>query len=183
MSNKTYTNLLTLEQCTSVANSMLKLCAESKLNYETDNYYYRNSYGYSDLPEAIDLLPIIDPIIKNDHPGFEFETVYTRIYQNDSTLTFHTDRSNLYLTLSVCMFTDVNEPWPLIVSTVPHKDSWNNNIPFEWFSHDCIKHITPVGTGVTCFGTVFPHWREPLKCKEDQKVIQSFYHWNRISTQ
>lgn len=180
MSGKVYNDLLTSDQCASVADAMIKLSLDSKLNHETDSYYYRNSYGYPDLPEAVDLLSVIDPIIKADHPGFEFETVYTRIYQNESTLTFHTDRPRLYLTLSVCMFSDIDDPWPLIISNVPHKDEWKNTIPFEWFSHDCTSYITPLGTGATCYGTIFPHWREPLKCKEGQKVIQSFYHWNRL---
>jgi hypothetical protein len=174
-----YRDILDREQCNSIATAMEKLLSEDKLIHETDQYY-DHSYGYYNLPEAIDLVSYIQPIIRKDYPNIRFENAYTRIYENGSKLAYHTDRKELYLTLSICVYSNIKQDWPLCISNVPYKGPWNPTIPFEVFSHDFTEYLTPVGSGVTCEGTTQVHWRNPLKCKPKQKVIQTFYHWDKI---
>mgnify|MGYP006272025241 CR=1 FL=1 len=181
MSGTVYKDIVTQKQCFTVAKKMVQLKNENKLNAEGHNYdahYYYNSFGSCNLPEALDLLSTIDPIIKRDHPNLRFENCYTRIYQNGSTLRYHTDRPELYLTLSLCMFSNITTEWPLYVSNVLYYGLWRETEPFEKYAADCTAYITPPGTGVTCYGLTHPHWREKLKCADDQMVIQTFYHWN-----
>ena len=178
MSGREYKDILTIDQCNSIANAMLKLKDEQSLMTE-DGHYYNNSLGFYNLPEALATLPQVEEVIKKDYPHTRFENAFTRIYQNGSKLTYHTDRIELYLTLSVCVFSDINGEWPLCVSAVPYNGGhWNTELPFEIFSKEYTSFITPVGSGVSCNGTTYVHWRDVLECNENQKVIQTFYHWN-----
>lgn len=182
MSGTVYKDIITQEQCDAVTAKMLRLKRENRLNAEghnNDAQYYYNSFGACNLPESLNLLSTIDPIVKRDHRHLTFENCYTRIYQNGSTLTFHTDRAELYLTLSVCIFSNITTEWPLYVSNVLYHGPWKETEPFEKYSADCQAYVTPPGTGVTCYGLTHPHWRHKLECGDDQMVIQTFYHWNK----
>lgn len=176
--SKEYKNILTLEQCSNVANKMIQLKNDSKLHDETNESFYFNSLGIANLPEANEFLPQIESLINELCLNLKFENSYTRIYQKGSVLKYHTDREDLFLTLSVCNFSNVGYEWPIFVSNIPHIGLWNNDHPLEFYAHNCTQYTMPVGSGVTCFGTVFPHWRNPLICDDDQMVIQTFYHWN-----
>ena len=93
----------------------------------------------------------------------------------------HTDRSDLDLTLTICVYSDIDNSWPIHVSNIPHQGEWKFDKPDSYYKSDYKTFHTPVGTGVTCLGRIYPHWREPLVCAENQKVIQVFYHWKKIS--
>lgn len=182
MKGKEYKDILTKDQCKIISDSIMKLKNEDKLFLETDVRYYKNSLGIFNLPETLDLLPEIETVIKQDNPDITFENSYARIYRNGSTLSIHTDRPDLYLTLSVCVYTNLDESWPLLVSNVSYDstDPWNPELPADIYLSDFTMHYTPVGSGATCFGVKYPHWREPLTCNDDQQVIQLFYHWNKV---
>jgi hypothetical protein len=174
-------NVLNKDQCESITNAMFTLMHSGKLIDElNDNAAYGNSLGFRDLPETIDNLTNIEDIVKKHYPNIEFQNNFTRIYRNDSYLNFHTDRNGLELTLSVCVFSNLENPWPLCVSKI----SVTNNDPIvismmgvDYMKKHFKEYHTPVGSAALMEGTKYPHWRDKLSCNREQYVIQSFYHW------
>jgi hypothetical protein len=71
----------------------------------------------------------------------------------------------LDLTLSICTFSNLDKPWDLHVEVEKGKV-----LSFE----------TKPGQGALILGTKMLHWRDDLVCRDDQYVIQSFYHWKII---
>lgn len=176
---KEYANILTQDQCDSIANSMIRLKNINALDCEDNNYFYNNSLGIMNLPETLELVDYVDSIVRPDNPEIRFENSYTRIYQNNSFLKIHTDRPELFLTLTICVYSDIDHDWPLHVSNVTHQGVWSINGPIEQYTSNFSSYSTPVGSGITCDGLKYPHWRDPLLCQPNQMVIQTFYHWNR----
>lgn len=135
------------------------------MQLETDKRYYNNSYG-AILPFSMELMdrfkPLVEGIvgkkIKNANP-------YVRIYQNGSTLNKHTDRDGLDYTISICLFENINNHWPLKVKTE---------------NGEIIEYVTKMGHASLVTGNILEHWREPLECKDDQFVIQLFLHYEDI---
>lgn len=172
---KIYEDILHKEICEQLTKEVIEAEKGGKLSKETGTFY-RYSCGINDFKPVIETLPLIESVIKKDFPHAIFENTYTRIYRNGSFLKHHTDRVNLDLTLSVCLYSDVDMKWPLCVSRKVFEGLWDDS-PFELYSDDYDKILTPVGTGAIMLGTKSVHWRDTLMCKPEQKVIQTFYHW------
>jgi hypothetical protein len=156
-----FDKLITLERCEILNQLALKYKDDKKLNYEADKTHYANSYGSGRIPE---LLKELTPLIK-EKTGLQNiveENSYTRIYYNGAMLKRHIDRKELDLTLSLCTFSNLDKPWEL------HVELDNGKIAsFE----------TKPGQAALILGNKMPHWRDDLICRDDQYVIQSFYHW------
>jgi alkylated DNA repair dioxygenase AlkB len=142
---------------------MLDAKNNNALKAETDIRYYNNSQGgcpaefrtalQNKTQQIKDLLGLTNVTA---------ESVYARFYHNESTLNPHFDRKGLDHTLSVTLFTNLDEPWPLYCI-----DRKCNVVSFD---------IKP-GDGAIIPGTRIVHWRRPLSCKPDQFAIQAFFHW------
>ena len=78
--------------------------------------YYRNSFGYYNLPGSLAFVDRTTKIIKDRYPQAVFSNTYTRVYNRHSVLNLHTDRKGLDLTLSVCLEDKNNLDWPLNIS-------------------------------------------------------------------
>ena len=159
-------DFLSQEEVTFLTQVMFKNREEKRLNNETDNRYYYKSEGGSP-PEFRKVLEEKTPKIKE---LFKFnnaipESVYARFYYNESTLNPHFDREALDHTLSVTLYSNLDEPWPL--SCIDKKC---NILSFD------IKS----GDGAMILGNKIVHWRKPLVCRSDQFVIQAFFHWRNI---
>lgn len=142
---------------------MLKARSEGRLTQENDARYYNKSEGgcTPEFRKALqDKTPIIKELFKLDR--IVPESVYARFYYNDCTLHPHSDRPGLDHTLSVTLYSNLDEPWPLFCL--------DKNCDQESFD------IKP-GDGAMVPGTRIVHWRRPLKCRADQFVIQAFFHW------
>lgn len=173
---KFYENILTKEQCNCIANGMLTKHALNST--EKDNTIYSSgAYGFYDLPEAMYFVPMLHKSINRDYGNVVFVNNYTRIYGNGNQLKIHTDREGLDITLSICVFSDVDCDWPIYISNIAIDGPWCENLPVESYMTDSSPYLTSVGSGVACLGTKNPHWRDPLICKDGQIVIQAFYHW------
>lgn len=162
----------TIDECNKIANAMIKLRDEKKLSLE-QNEFYRDSLGSYNLKEAVELLPKVAKITGLS----KFENTYTRIYKKGSYLRPHTDRNGLDYTLSICVYSDME--WPLCISNIPSIDIWNKEQHPGKFLSNFTEYLTPVGYGILCEGTKFPHWRRELECKDNEMVIQSFFHWQK----
>ena len=159
-----FENLLDPEKCDLFNRIILKLKEEKRLNYEADGRHYANSYGTGRIPEYENFLRELTPLVKQKTglDNITEENSYARIYYNGAALKKHVDRPGLDLTLSVCTFNNLDKPWELHVEVEKNKV-----MSFE----------TKPGQGALILGTKMLHWRDDLICREDQYVIQSFYHW------
>ena len=91
---------------------------------------------------------------------------YVREYRNSAFLTKHIDRTDISVTMSICLDSTINKEWPLFVE-----------IDGKEYSHH-----TNVGDGIILFGAdKNVHWRNPLECDENQRVLQFFLHWMPIN--
>lgn len=177
---RTYANIFEEKHCSYVANGMLKAYENSKT--VKDNTDYSNgALGFYDLPEAFHLAVYVEKVIKRDYGDkFKFANNYTRIYKNGNCLKIHTDRRGLDLTISICVFSNLKQEWPLHISGHQINVPWHDGLPIEEFKKNSEPFYTPVGTGVACLGYKNPHWRDTLVCDEDEMVIQTFYHWSAV---
>ena len=91
---------------------------------------------------------------------------YIREYRNSAFLTKHIDRTDISVTMSICLDSTINKEWPLFVE-----------IDGKEYSHH-----TNVGDGIILFGAdKNVHWRNSLNCDETQRVLQFFLHWMPIN--
>jgi hypothetical protein len=163
---KLYENEIKKAWLNMISQEMIEAMANNGLSFEGGNDHYGNSYGQGGMVQGDRLLEYFTPIIEKDF-GCKIakENSYSRIYFNGSTLKPHIDRPGLDITLSLCAYSDIETEWPLCV-------------------HDGQQvHIlaTPPGTAAAMLGTKHVHWRDPLVCRDDQKVIQVFCHWRILS--
>jgi hypothetical protein len=160
-----FEKLFDKEKCAYLCSVLRSWYEANKLHHEIDMpTYYANSYGVGAIPEFEKELYELTPFIK-EKTGIENiaeENSFARIYFNGGALKRHIDRDGLDLTLSVCLFSNIEKPWPLYVEVEP----------------DVVKEFeTPVGDGALILGTKMFHWRDDLICTDKQAVIQVFFHW------
>jgi len=163
---KMYENEIKKAWLNIISQEMTDAMAAKDLTFEGGDNHYGNSYGKGCMEQGERLLEYFTPIIQSDFGGkISKENSYSRIYYNGSDLKPHVDREGLDITLSLCVYSDIETEWPL-------------------YAHDgqqVHSLVTPPGTAAAMLGTKYVHWRDPLVCKDDQKVIQVFCHW-RISS-
>jgi hypothetical protein len=164
-------NFLTPEESSYASELLIKAKSENRLQDETKEapQYYYKSWGGS--PPG--LRKLLDEKTEKIKELFKMgnivpEAAYGRIYYNESTLNPHFDRNGLDHTLSVILYSNLDEPWPLYCL-----DKMCNLVPFD------IK----VGDGAMIPGKTMVHWRKPLSCRPDQYVVAAFFHWkNTVPT-
>ena len=157
--------IMTPAQCEFLTNYVLTAHTENKLNLETDTRFYNNSYG-----GTIDLLweassrylPLVESMIGKN---VKVANPYVRIYKNTNTLNKHKDRDGLDWTISLCLFSNLDKDWPLLV---------------EGIDGGVQKYPTKIGEASLVSGHLLEHWREPLECTNDEYVIQMFLHYTQI---
>ena len=87
---------------------------------------------------------------------------YVREYLNGSILTRHIDRADISVTMSICLESTINKEWPLCAEIEGKEYCFN----------------TEVGDAILLFDAdKITHWRDPLVCNENEKVVQFFLHW------
>lgn len=155
--------ILTPEECEDLALEIMQDQNRGVLKLETDYRYYKNSYGGTTL-SSWDMLRRFTPMVQEvlGRPVTPANP-YCRIYNNESTLVEHVDRQGLDWTASICLFSNIQHDWPLLVRV------GNNEI---------MSFPIEVGSACLVRGGALPHWREPLSCDEDQYVIMMFLHWS-----
>lgn len=161
-------NVLTEEERLQFTNIMLLKKEQNLLHFEPirpdgkPNPHYTNCYG-GDSPEFEEALKRVQVRLEEEL-GIKLavKNSYGRIYYNGGILGKHRDREGLDYTLSITLFSNLNEGWPLWCI-----DLNNNHVPIA----------IGQGDGALMLGTTLEHWREPLVCNDDQYVIQLFMHW------
>ena len=152
-----------------------------------------HSFGFMNVTETFIEIERIKNIIREDFgDGYEFTHTYSRIYPDNSILNPHIDREGLDLTLTVNVFNNPDNRWPILFSKVPISKELINDIEstigYSNTSYTILKEylddyetiITNKGDGACCTREVV-HWRERFKIKyEGEHYVQVFYHWKKI---
>jgi hypothetical protein len=162
-----FKKLISQEECEFLNQKALEYKDKKKLHHEgSTDPFYKNSFGTAQIPEFESLLHRMTPTISETFKikNIAAENSYTRIYYNGSILGRHIDREGLDLTMSLCTFTNLENPWPLY---------------FETLEGEVKSADLEVGDAAVILGTKMYHWRDPLVCPEDQYTIMSFYHWRK----
>ena len=152
---------------------------------ELSNPYFYRSFGTQNLPATLVHKHFITDYIQTLYPDAVFCNTYTRSYHNTSKLGIHTDRKPLYVTLSVCMEDSDNLRWPLYVSKkewVPATDVlWDPNtdsLNME-YQKEFNYYVLDLGEGGLIDSRRYPHWRDPLRCREDQRIVFTFFTFTK----
>lgn len=180
-----YKDLLSIDECERIKNALFNSFNHKDWTDGEDLNVTQNSMGSLNLPETVGHVDRILNIIQKDYDRknwiIKFENSYTRLYKRNSVLKIHTDRSELDITLSINIAGLEN--WTLNVSNIMY-ETWRADYNWDVFADlsehkkDFNAYITPRGCGVACYGRSYPHWRDPLVCKDDEYVIQLFYHFS-----
>jgi hypothetical protein len=108
-------------------------------------------------PKVLETLNTIDLIDTN---------TYVREYKNKSFLAKHKDRTDINITMSICLESTINKEWPLWAEID------NKNVNFN----------TNVGDGIILMDSdKIIHWRDELICNENERVLQFFLHWKKTN--
>ena len=91
---------------------------------------------------------------------------FVREYVNTSTLKTHIDRKDISVTMSICLESTINKEWPLYVEIDGQNFHFNTNIGDAIVLFDADKN---------------QHWRNPLECNENERIIQFFLHWKPVN--
>lgn len=175
---KFYSEIVSDKDCRAIKKIMLNHLEKKELSVEHN--FTNGSYGYYNLPTTLLLVDDIEKKIKKDYGNdYIFENTFTRIYLNGHNLTIHTDRPGLDLTLSVCIYSNLDFLWPIYISNVEVDGLWSETGSHDQYAESYQTFVTPIGSGVACLGTRNPHWRDKLNCKDHQMMIQSFFHWKK----
>ncbi len=142
-------------------------------------------YSQTDIFSPKEVEKIIFELTQKISSVFNEEIIYSnalvRMYVNGSHLGIHTDRDALDITLSVNV--GGLENWPMHISNISTEIPISREIPDHIKNEhkkDYDSYITPRNCGIACYGKIYPHWRDKLNCREDEYVLQIFYHWKII---
>jgi hypothetical protein len=108
-------------------------------------------------PKVLETLNTIDLIDTN---------TYVREYKNKSFLAKHKDRTDINITMSICLESTINKKWPLWAEID------NKNVNFNTNVGDCI---------ILTDSDKIIHWRDELICNENERVLQFFLHWKKTN--
>jgi len=139
--------------------------------------FYKNSYGVYNLPETLYHVGKLTQMVREKYPTAKFANTYTRCYRKGSILGIHTDRSELDITMSVCLEKRPDRLWPLNISNRRWYGDWDVHTDPVPFKSDFYSVNAEVGEGAFCEGKKYPHWRDPLDCDDDERAVYAFYHW------
>lgn len=178
-----YGDLLTAAEGATVANALFAVENQERQRMAVKVWLESTKkplfMGAYDFPPALSFVNRFRQRCMQDYGPLRFVNNYTRIYRNGNDLPYHTDRPDCDVTLSVCMFHNLTVGWPLVISNVYHEPPWDmdNKPPRSVYEQNATSYVMDIGTGVACYASRYPHWRETLVCREDQSVVQSFYHF------
>jgi len=152
-------NIISEKERIDIKNTLLNSYNEKRLNSESGDSHYKNSYGgevkfdeiYDRLTEVVKDVTGLNIVKANS---------YSRIYFNDSVLKPHVDRETLDLTLSVQIDNTFNNPCPIFgkgYDGTIYESNLNNS------------------DAVLIKGGELEHWRPEIK--GEGYLMCVFFHW------
>jgi hypothetical protein len=159
-------NILSIDECQHLTS---KFDIEKKINRSSDDETYVNSYGFRPSKEFGIYMDKLKSKILEFFPTntlLENVNAYVREYLNGGELVKHVDRSDIGVTISICLEYNIKTEWPLW-GNLNNKDMFfNMNVGDGVLLTDADKTI---------------HWRDKLVCDENERVVQLFLHWKDVT--
>lgn len=176
----TYSSLLTQQECHQIATDVFAAERYEHSNEAVERRGFpisKTSFGVSNLLSAASFTERVAARCAKDYGPLVPAYHYARIYRTGAFLDCHADRPDSDVSLSVCVYTNAEPGWPLVISNIYHPPPWNvqQHPPREYFARDAVPYVMHAGDGVACLGSRFPHWRLPLQGTADTAVVQVFY--------
>jgi hypothetical protein len=162
--NEFIPNILTKEEC----KNLVEQFDIEKLNMISADakWLTGNSFGYGSKNLHFNkYMDILKPrMLEYYHEDTTLQNVntYVREYFNNSFLNKHIDRTDIGITLTICLELNIKNKWPICAEIEGEDKCFDLNVG------DALLMTTAYKT---------PHWRDVLKCKEDERVVQLFIHW------
>lgn len=157
-------NIISESECSEIVSDFY-LNKQYRENIDLKKLASVNSFGYvpTNLNHYLDTFrKLVEDSNHTLGTNLKNVNVYLREYGNGSYLKKHVDRSDINVTMSICLFNNVKNEWPI-----------NVVIDDETKSIDLKR-----GDAFLLFNSnKYEHWRDELKCGEDEKIIQMFLHW------
>ena len=120
------------------------------------SFGFRPSYNFD---KYLDILKPKVLEFNNEIEHLDNVNTYVREYFNSAFLTKHIDRTDISVTMSICLESTINKEWPLCAEVENEEYCFNTN----------------VGDGILLFDAdKITHWRSPLECLENERVVQFF---------
>jgi hypothetical protein len=158
--------ILTKEECSNLTNQfdVDKHIKESfdDPNITGDSYGFAPSYNFN-----IYLNKLKSSVLKLNSNIDDLININTwvREYKNNDYLKKHVDRTDISITMSICLDSTINKEWPLSAEIDGIEYSFNAN----------------VGDAIVLFNAdKIIHWRDQLICNENDRVLQFFLHWRPV---
>jgi len=159
--------ILTKEECDNLTKQFeidKKINASRDKKVDTGNTYdfepshIFNTYLDKFKSSILDINSDIDDLINVN--------TWIREYKNNDFLRKHIDRTDISVTISICLESTINKEW-FLCAEIDNKDYCFN---------------TEVGDGILLFDAdKIPHWRDKLICNENERVLQFFLHWKPVN--
>lgn len=176
---KEYKQILSASECKILADAVFEKFHNGYLNMETR--FTNGAKGQASITVIDSFVPKLEKYVKADYGNdIRFVNSYSRVYQKESWLKIHIDRSLLDITLSLCVYNDTEIDWPIYVSNRQvNNNRWRSDLENDLtaITSDSKPYYTDVGDAVVCLGNRNPHWRETVKFPNRRYIIQIFYHW------
>lgn len=158
--------ILTSEECIDLTK---QFDVEKKINPSFDTKDDTgNSYGFRPSSNFNAYLNKLKPRIleiNSKIEGLSNVNTYVREYGNNSHLEKHVDRTDISVTISICLESTINREWPLCARINSQEYCYNTN----------------TGDGIVLFNAdKIIHWRDMLICNENERVLQFFLHWTPV---
>lgn len=188
--NIEYKNILTRDECKEISEEFHYLIKDKVSNVDptvelarstvhVDYVDTNGSLGFLNPSKSLEYLSKIESRIFKDYDDdVKFSNSYIRKYTNGTKLAPHIDKPGLDITLSVTIDGITN--WPLCASNILFEEMSHELATLPKYQTNYKKYYTDIGDGVACYGRNVVHWRDTLICKEDEYLIQLFYHWTFI---
>lgn len=161
-------NILTNDECVNLAK---QFDTERKHQNSADSEYAGTNISYGFSPSFVFstyLNKLKSKVLEynNNFDDLLNVNTFVREYVNTSRLKKHLDRKEISVTMSICLESTINKEWPLCAEI--------NDVEY------CFN--TQVGDAILLFDAdKIIHWRDPLSCKENERVLQFFLHWKPVS--
>lgn len=159
-------DILTEEECKTLTN---QFDVDKKINpsfddpeITGDSYGFAPSYNFN-----IYLNKLKSKILKFNSNIDDLINVntYVREYKNSDYLKKHVDRTDISVTMSICLESTIGKEWPICVEIDNQPHCFN----------------IEVGDGILLFDAdKIIHWRDELFCNENERVVQFFLHWKPV---
>jgi hypothetical protein len=159
--------ILTKEECINLTN---QFDIEKKINASFDipkdtgySYGFEPSYIFNTY---LDTLKSKILEINCNIDDLTNVNTYVRQYKNNSYLEKHIDRTDISVTMSICLESTIDKEWPICAEINNQPHCFNINAGDGILLFDADKTI---------------HWRDILICNENERVLQFFLHWMPVN--